>query len=122
MTRETKLGLVVAGSFLALVGGVVAVRLRQADAPAGEAEMAQAQPAESPPASPPQPEKPRTNPVPSDALVHADANKMPNTVPAPAPEVAPVAAVTPPAAVTMPNPSEPARRRRRRLQPFLLRS
>jgi len=39
MTRETKLGLMVAGTFLALVGGVVTVRLRQADAPAFEDAM-----------------------------------------------------------------------------------
>src|SRR5213078_227176 len=101
MTRETKLGLVVAGSFLALVGGVVAVRLRQAGSPGGEAEVAQAQPAEGgAPAAPPEPEKPRENPVSSDALAHAGTNKMPS--PTPVPEVpAPPAAVQP-TAVTVP--------------------
>ena len=50
MTRETKLGLVVAASFLVLVGGVLAVRLYQ-----GGLEVAQA-------GDPPDPdEKPPTN-------------------------------------------------------------
>ena len=31
MTRETRVGLVVAGSFLSLVGGVLAVKMRQGE-------------------------------------------------------------------------------------------
>ena len=44
MTRETKLGLVVAGSFLALVGGVVVARLKHVDLPGDGAEVAVAPP------------------------------------------------------------------------------
>src|SRR3954471_7659400 len=108
MTRETKLGLVVAGSFLALVGGVVAVRLKQADNPPGEAEVVQAQPAETPPAdpaaAPTEPEKPRVHPVSNDALAHAGAVKMPSApemkpapVPSPVPDAPPTPAAVQPA-------------------------
>ena len=73
MTRETKLGLVVAGSFLALVGGVVVARLRQVEMPGESAASAnpalQAPVPEAPPPSPPEPEK-KVSPVSSDALAH----------------------------------------------------
>ena len=71
MTRETKLGLVVAGSFLALVGGVVVTRLWQVDLPGDGAEVAAANGAETnpPAADPPTPAPDKQEqPVPSDAL------------------------------------------------------
>src|SRR5712671_2930665 len=100
MTRETKLGLVVAGSFLALVGGVVVARLKQIDMP-GDAEVAAAQPAPvaeaqvtpvaNAPGSP-EPEK-HKNPVSSDAVANAGGSKMPSPKadPPPDPSPAPVA-------------------------------
>jgi hypothetical protein len=87
MTRETKLGLVVAGSFLALVGGVVAARLRHVDLPGETAEVAVAPPAPvaEPPAAPtPEPKK-HENPVTGEALVNAGAIKMPSAVADPVP-------------------------------------
>ena len=36
MTRETKIGLVVAGSFLSVMGGLIVMKMRQSDAPAKE--------------------------------------------------------------------------------------
>jgi hypothetical protein len=97
MTRETKLGLVVAGSFLALVGGVVTVRLRQADGPPPVAEVAAAQPAEAPVLAASDPEKLVANPVTNDALAMAGTNKMPSaiTVPDMTPPPAPVPSAPP---------------------------
>src|SRR5436309_15908593 len=102
MTRETKLGLVVAGTFLALVGGVVTVRLRQADAPPADAEVAANQPLEPPTPTAPEPEK-HDNPVPSSALAMADKNKMPPGT-SPADVVPEPPAVVQPAAATVPAP------------------
>jgi hypothetical protein len=108
MTRETKLGLVVAGTFLALVGGVVTVRLRQADTPAPDAEVAANQPLEPPtPAAPPEPEK-HENPVSAAAMAMADKNKMPagNAPPVVVPETP---AAVQPTMVTVPaDPPAPA--------------
>jgi hypothetical protein len=137
MTRETKLGLVVAGSFLALVGGVVVARLKhvempgdqpQAEAKAGEPEgNAQAaapaagdkaadatakasegaHPAET---KPPEPVKQKQD-VSSEALARANDQKMP---PAPPPDAAPpvdAAASTPkpePAPPVKQDPTPPA--------------
>src|SRR5205814_98596 len=44
MTRETKVGLVVAGSFVCLVGVVLALKLRQPENPPDAAAQAQANP------------------------------------------------------------------------------
>ena len=59
MTRETKLGLLVAGSFLALVAGVLAVKLHQGGVgpDADAAQTAEAQPAadKKPEGDPPPP-------------------------------------------------------------------
>jgi hypothetical protein len=99
MTRETKLGLVVASSFLALVGGVVAVRLRQAESPPDESEVVAAQQAETAPVEPPTPE-PEKRDVSASALAMADKTKMPDAPPAPQPAV-----VTAP--MTQPDPTPP---------------
>ncbi len=107
MTRETKLGLVVAGSFLALVGGVVVARLRQIEMPGDAAEpVALAGPTENPPADAPIAPEPKKlkNPVPSDAVANAGATKMPaaDSQPAPAPVAQAPAAVKAPAGVNPP--------------------
>src|SRR5947209_6428052 len=88
MTRETKLGLVVAGSFLALVGGVLAVKLTQGDlTPSGpDAEVAQADD-EANPDSGRKPgdaatDKPQDNPVPDAAKEDASRKSMPLAPPA----------------------------------------
>jgi hypothetical protein len=118
MTRETKLGLVVAGSFLALVGGVVVARLKQTDAPGEAAEVAVAPPtpvADAPPAPTPE-QKKHDNPVSGDALANAGAIKMPSAATDAAPvqnqpaPTNPSAAATPvPAAVPMDaQPAAPA--------------
>jgi hypothetical protein len=52
MTRETKVGLVVAGSFLCLVGGVVAMKLRQLENHDDAGKVAQAAPSAPAPAGP----------------------------------------------------------------------
>jgi hypothetical protein len=104
MTRETKLGLVVAGSFLALVGGVVVARLKQVEMPGETVEAAAAAPAEKPPEEkPPEPQK-IVKPVPGDAFAQAGNSKMPADDPAPAPAktpepepMAPPPMITPPA-------------------------
>jgi hypothetical protein len=64
MTRETKVGLVVAGSFLCLVGVVLALKLGQAEEPPGGKIVAQAPPAApTPPATnPKKPDLPGQNP------------------------------------------------------------
>jgi hypothetical protein len=129
MTRETKLGLVVAGSFLALVGGVVVARLKhvempgdqpQAEAkavePEGNAQAAAPATGEKPadatvkasdapkPADniPPEPPKQKQD-VSSEALARANDQKMP---PAPPTDAAPATAppVDPPAATPKADP------------------
>jgi hypothetical protein len=116
MTRETKLGLVVAGSFLALVGGVVVARLRQIDMPGepeasatGELNPAVAEAATSPPPAP-EPKKLK-NQVSSDVLANAGGAKMPSAEKTPDPFPAPAAVVTPPPAPaqTDPQPAAPAK-------------
>src|SRR5215207_8068878 len=111
MTRETKLGLVVAGSFLALVGGVVAVRLKQADGPPAEAEVVEAAPAETPATAPPA-EEPERRDVSAAALAMADKTRMPAapavaTPPDPKPEPTPPPAPTAPVMAPPPAPPEP---------------
>jgi hypothetical protein len=110
MTRETKLGLVVAGSFLALVGGVLAVKLHQGalspsdpDAEAAQVGEGQQPPAKKPggePAPGPKNDKPPTQVVIDDA----NRNRMPSAPPAPAPVAEPVT----PAAATEPMNSTPS--------------
>jgi hypothetical protein len=115
MTRETKLGVVVAGSFLALVGGVVVARLKQADAPGEAAVVAVAPPTpveHAPPAPAPE-QKKHDNPVSGDALANAGAIKMPSATPDPAPvqnqapSTNPSAAATP-APTAVPMDAQPA--------------
>jgi hypothetical protein len=94
MTRETKVGLVVAGSFLCAVGGYLGLRMRSADTPPAPTEQAVTAPLptepetpppatlvmEPPPSSQPAP-TPAFNPTPVEPLA-----KTPDPVnPAPAP-------------------------------------
>jgi hypothetical protein len=98
MTRETKLGLVVAGSFLALVGGVVVARLRHVEMPGDGTEVVTATEPETsatPPA--PEPEK-HDNPVSADAVAKAEPNKMPPGNAQPSPVISPSAPINPPVA------------------------
>src|SRR5947209_15992170 len=134
MTRETKLGLVVAGSFLTLVGGVVVARLKHVELPGDPPEAvakAEGEPSAAKPAEPgasatgvgesqptqvaQAPSSPRDNAaaepakqkqdVSSEALAHAGDKKLP-----PAPDTAPATfpPVDPPAAAVKPATAPPA--------------
>src|SRR5947209_11980120 len=108
MTRETKLGLVVAGSFLALVGGVVVARLKQVDMPGEGTEAAEKPAATAPdsPTLPPEPEK-KAIPVSSEAVARAGDKKMPAGSPEPGPAAAPPPDTPPPQPTTSTPPAAP---------------
>jgi hypothetical protein len=125
MTRETKLGLVVAGSFLTLVGGVVVARLKHVEMPGDQSEAvakAEGEPAgpapaekektpvanatDSPKETPPQEPIKHKQEVSSEALAHAGDKKLP---PAPPTDTAPPTfpPADPPSAVAKANPTPP---------------
>src|SRR5438067_993963 len=108
MTRETKLGIGVASSFLALVGTVLGVKLQQGEPPAADAPAVAAAPEAKPAA-----EQPQVRDV-SDAAKQ-DAQRAPLPAPGPAPQTAVqqpepavvTAAATPPAPVPVITPPPP---------------
>jgi hypothetical protein len=108
MTRETKLGLVVAGSFLALVGGVVVARLKHVDVPGegGEAATVAPTPVAEAAGAPPQPEPKKIKiPASSDAVANAGGAKMPSADQTPPPEPVPAPAAAQPAPTPAPAPT-----------------
>src|SRR5438045_7354820 len=100
MTRETKLGLVVAASFLALVGGVLAVRLHQGGLTTDPDGVAQtgtdAPPSPNPGEQKLEPPTPAVQPNPGVAAAPAPTPITPANLP-PLPATADAQTIPPPA-------------------------
>ncbi|MFO0808160.1 MAG: hypothetical protein U0746_06020 [Gemmataceae bacterium] len=103
MTRETKLGLAVATSFLSLVGGVLGVKLYRGEGP--ETTPPDATAKETPPkSSEASDQNPQKNDVPDVAKKDAERKPMPTSVPG---EPASVQAVANPPTPVTSNPPHP---------------
>jgi hypothetical protein len=100
MTRETKVGLVVAGSFLCLVGGVVAMKLRQPEKHDDAGKVAQAAPSAPAPAGP---ETKNTTPPGNPEKESDKQNPVESPVSPPSPLSQEVIQIQAPTSVPIPN-------------------